>query len=106
MPDTLKGRRLVGAFSYYHCHCGEPRGPLLQTGFEGIPTVYDPIRPRGVLLSGDGALFLYRERFQVPCGVTLIREVGRVACSCSCADCQERQRESGDHVWYDWEFEA
>ncbi len=96
-PESLKGRKFVGALWYYNCpKCGAPRrGPLLQTRLEGCMGTY--------LLTGDG-LMLSRAAFvDGPVGLAgqrldgiRIREVGREPCDGSDF--------LGDHVYLDWEF--
>lgn len=101
-PESIRGRKLVGAFWYYKCDCGEPRGPLLLTGFEGLPDV----GRNSVLISGDGTLFLFHEAFakNMHQNIELKGVVGRRACTCLCANCVRKQADEGDHVWYDWDF--
>lgn len=103
-PETIKSRRLIGALWYYGCHCGEPRSGQLLTGFEGIGSypVYD------VLLTGDGLIFGWWGIPDLPRGIVLTREVGRVRCGCYCQECESHKRDWGgrDQLYFDWRFAA
>jgi hypothetical protein len=113
-PDSIKGRKLSGAIGYYGCHCGEPKRGHLLTSFDhsGMPN-HDSIEVidgrsycESVLLTADGAIFGWWGLPPVPECIVLVREVGRVRCTCYCEFCEFHKLEWGgrDHLFFDWRF--